>query len=508
MKKLITILLVLFCFLVQAGAPGRIVRYPNATTQFGEIISIGTKIINTETGKEYTSLQALISTKTIATCSLVTELKEGGDITGVGTGTATGLQGGATYGDVALSTWFMSLPIDATAALTDYVPWTVSSSQIDKKMLLSTLKTLVGGGGSGTVTSVTAGNGLTQAGTATINPTLNIVSHAGTAGSIGTVDVGPDAIGVNLGITSTVAFRGDYGNTAYTNMGKVLINGGSTYAPLSASNFDIVSGIVYPIISDVIQNTSYMPITSNAVYDALAGKQNSLTLTTTGSSGAATLVGATLNIPQYAGGGSMTYPGAGIPISTGSAWGTSITNASTNWNTAYTNRISTFTTTGSGAATLSGNVLNIPTYSLPAATTGALGGVALNFTATGAAVPLQISSNNAFVTLTKTAIESGAVILPYTAGYTIDLNVSTNASYTATGNLNITFSNLVSGRTGNIEIIYTGTGNINFYATGYTFYIAPNIKAGSYSVLAQSSGNSMLSYYVSGTNIYINGQHY
>ena len=33
-------------------------------------------------------------------------------------------------------------------------------------------------------------------------------------------------------------------------------------------------------------------------------KQNTLTLTTTGTSGAATLVGATLNIPQYGGGGS------------------------------------------------------------------------------------------------------------------------------------------------------------------------------------------------------------
>ncbi|MEI8350102.1 MAG: hypothetical protein WCI77_08100 [Candidatus Omnitrophota bacterium] len=31
----------------------------------------------------------------------------------------------------------------------------------------------------------------------------------------------------------------------------------------------------------------------------------------------------------------MTYPGAGIPLSTGSAWGTSITNNSANWNTAY-----------------------------------------------------------------------------------------------------------------------------------------------------------------------------
>lgn len=35
------------------------------------------------------------------------------------------------------------------------------------------------------------------------------------------------------------------------------------------------------------------------------------------------------------GGGSMIYPGAGIPISTGSAWGTSITDNSSNWNTAY-----------------------------------------------------------------------------------------------------------------------------------------------------------------------------
>jgi hypothetical protein len=48
-------------------------------------------------------------------------------------------------------------------------------------------------------------------------------------------------------------------------------------------------------------------------------------LTTSGTSGAATLSGGVLNIPQYSGGGSMTYPGAGIAVSTGSAWGTSLT---------------------------------------------------------------------------------------------------------------------------------------------------------------------------------------
>jgi hypothetical protein len=35
------------------------------------------------------------------------------------------------------------------------------------------------------------------------------------------------------------------------------------------------------------------------------------------------------------GGGSMVYPSVGIALSSGSAWGTSITNNSTNWNTAY-----------------------------------------------------------------------------------------------------------------------------------------------------------------------------
>jgi hypothetical protein len=33
--------------------------------------------------------------------------------------------------------------------------------------------------------------------------------------------------------------------------------------------------------------------------------------------------------------GGMVYPGAGIPLSTGSAWSSSITNNSANWNTAY-----------------------------------------------------------------------------------------------------------------------------------------------------------------------------
>jgi hypothetical protein len=43
------------------------------------------------------------------------------------------------------------------------------------------------------------------------------------------------------------------------------------------------------------------------VFDALALKQDTITLTTTGTSGASTLVGATLNIPQYSGATNLGY---------------------------------------------------------------------------------------------------------------------------------------------------------------------------------------------------------
>jgi len=53
----------------------------------------------------------------------------------------------------------------------------------------------------------------------------------------------------------------------------------------------------------------------------------------------------TLSTKAYArsvggeGGAGMIYPGSGIAVSTGSTWGASVTNNSTNWNTAYTDRL-------------------------------------------------------------------------------------------------------------------------------------------------------------------------
>jgi hypothetical protein len=106
------------------------------------------------------------------------------------------------------------------------------------------------------------------------------------------------------------------------------------------------------------------------------------TLTTTGNSGSSTLIGGVLNVPTY------TLAGlGGISLTSLSSTATGLTYTNTtgvfsltsgylipttasynnaNWDSAYTNRITSLTTTGTGAATLVANVLNIPTP--PAAT--------------------------------------------------------------------------------------------------------------------------------------------
>lgn len=59
---------------------------------------------------------------------------------------------------------------------------------------------------------ISAGNGMTKTGN-----TLDIASHAGTAGSVGTIVVTADSIGVSLGSTSTTAAAGNHNHDgAYT----------------------------------------------------------------------------------------------------------------------------------------------------------------------------------------------------------------------------------------------------------------------------------------------------
>lgn len=65
----------------------------------------------------------------------------------------------------------------------------------------------------------------------------------------------------------------------------------------------------------------------------------------------------------------ISYPGSGIPLSTGSAWGTSITNNSSNWNTAYSDRLkwdggSTGLTAATGRTSLGGTTAGQALFTL------------------------------------------------------------------------------------------------------------------------------------------------
>ena len=123
---------------------------------------------------------------------------------------------------------------------------------------------------------------------------------------------------------------------------------------------------------------------------------------------------------------SMVYPSAGIAVSTGTAWGTSITDNSTNWNTAYTNRITSLTVTGSsGAATLVSNTLNIPTYTLVG-----LGGVATSRTLTINGTAYDLSADRSWTidstsastrTIQKFTATSGQTTFTITGGYAVGM---------------------------------------------------------------------------------------
>ena len=230
-----------------------------------------------------------------------------------------------------------------------------SSQNIFKNFAVAGQSTIVADTNDDTLTIV-AGSGVTLTTNDTTDTlTISASGSGGTVTSVGTsapLTGGPITATGTIGITqSGVSTDGYLSSTdwnTFNNKQSTLLFSG----PLVNTSGTVSIPVATTSVSGYLNNTDWTTFNS---------KQNAITLTTTGTTGAATLIGATLNIPNYADQfvGTVTsvnmsvptgFAISGNPITTSGtlavafAAGYSLpTNASqTTWNTAYNDSITAF----------------------------------------------------------------------------------------------------------------------------------------------------------------------
>jgi hypothetical protein len=225
------------------------------------------------------------------------------------------------------------------------------------------------------------------------------------------------------------------------------------YQPALITTTDLVSSIasLLPPATAAWGSISGNINTQGDLISLLNAKQNNITLTTTGSSGAATLIGSTLNIPNYAGGGSLPY------------WLEYNESDKTIWNNGNGN-IGTNTSYGQYALSINTNGANttaVGNSALYANTTGtdntAVGYLALS-TNTSGAYNTAIGNNTLLNNTTgseNTALGKGALISNTSGNNNVALGAnSLNSNTTGTQNTAIGFGTLGLNTIGNRNSAY------------------------------------------------------
>jgi hypothetical protein len=238
----------------------------------------------------------------------------------------------------------------------------VTNGSLSVSGTTATISTGGGGGGSGTVTSITpaadsgTGTAITTSGSFTFTGGTNVTTavtgtvvtinstdqYAGTVTSVGTsqafititdptttpsISIG-NASGAATGVLTAsdwTDFDGKQDAITLTTTGTsgaaTLVAGalnipeyaggsGTVTSVTSTDSFvSVATDSTTPVITIGSASTSLTGVLTSTDWNTFDGKQAAITLTTTGTSGAATLVAGALNIPEYATGGGGTIGG-------------------------------------------------------------------------------------------------------------------------------------------------------------------------------------------------------
>jgi len=392
-------------------------------------------------------------------------------------------------------------------------------------------------------------------GTMTLSPNISLGSGSQLNWNAGDVTLTHSAnqltmAGGNLSLgTGNLYLTGDIGNTT-TRVTK------GWFSDIESANWPYVAGtridavfaprvnptftgnVVLPSttwIGGIVDGTeiSYLDGVTSSIQTQINGKESSLgNPSTDGYVLSSTAAGVRSWIPPGSGGG-MVYPAAGIAVSTGTAWGTSITDNSANWNTGYTERrqwdggatnlVASTGRTSLGATTVGSNLFTLAnpsavrflrTNSDNSISTRTAAELKTDLSLTAADVGLGNVTNESKATMFTNPTFTGTVTMPspFTLGGTSVTTTGTRLNYltaatgtTGTGNLvfsaSPTFSGTVTGTfSGNLTGNVTGdvSGNAGS-VTGFTRNSGTLTLSGGHGITATTTGTTSVTLPTSGT---------